>query len=125
MDRNIRIAKELVKLAKSLVAGADDFIDKTFPDYMKKLNFREENNGYYEQEFELSHTVDVVVMIGKPSADKNGDYTCEIKEDANGNKHEDTIVFKPDTFADQLEQCLKKFPAMKNIYQSIEYRKLK
>lgn len=76
MDRNVKIAKELVKLAKSLIAAKKDYAGLTKEDYDAF-----HKNGFSEiYEYDREHIfpdIDDVIVNGKPLKDCIDDRTRE------------------------------------------------
>ena len=123
MNKNVKLAKELIKIAKSLIAQ-EDFISQ-FPKLMKDLGFTKKGETFV-QNFQIDHYNDVDVFISEPS--KSGDkYTCTLSEKTSMGGHEsyESITFTPDKFAVELENGAKELKAFGKIYKSINYNKIK
>lgn len=123
MNQNIRIAKQLIRIAKSLLAEQQDFTKK-FAELMKTLGFDKSSNKYI-QSFEIDNYNDVDVTISEPK-EKDDKFICTLsEEDSHGNSDSVEIQFASNEFATELENGMKELKGFGKIYKSIDYSKIK
>ena len=112
MDRNVKIAKELVKLAKSLVAGSE-IEDENIINVLESIGFSKEGDKYLM--YFSGKRDEATVSIEKFDVE-NGIIDCEIKDKGEGDfsasnyEKIENIQCKVDDFERMLKDALRSLP---------------
>ena len=118
MNKNVKIAKQLIKIAKSLIAGDEDFMKNVFPQALEALGFINYKNGDFHKGLPVNdekyeyHQINLHILSGNENSIRcNLSYFYDherIKVNKIDNKT--TISFEPDidSFIDAFKKGLDK-----------------